>query len=165
MPAATDKSALLAVTQKDFAKLDKLIETIPDDVAMTKLDEDTSIKDTIGHRAYWIGLFLGWYEDGIAGREVHIPAKGYKWNQLKELNASVRAEQSDLGWQTAKGLLRSNHARLIGRIEGLSDDDLYGHPMTGNDKWTAGRFAEASGASHYRSAAKFIRSGLRQLGH
>lgn len=164
MPAATDKAALLAVTHKEFAKLDALIEPIPAATATAALEDDTTIKDVIGHRAAWIDLFLGWHADGIARREVHMPTKGYKWNQLPSLNAAIRDAQAGLDWAGAKVLLRTNHAKLVALIEDLSDDALYGSPMAGHDKWTTGRFAEASGASHYRSAVKVIRGYLKQLG-
>lgn len=164
MPAATNKADLLAVTTKDFAKLDKLISAVDTEAATLKALEDTSIKDTIGHRLHWIGLFLKWHDDGQAGREVHIPAKGYKWNQLKEYNAKVRADQADMSWDDVKKSLQENHEKLVALIESLSEDDLYGKIMIGNDKWTTGRYAEASGASHYRSAAKFIRQCLKAMG-
>jgi hypothetical protein len=34
--------------------------------------------------------------------------------------------------------------------------------MPGGTGWTTGRYAEAAGPSHYRSAAKFIRKCLRE---
>lgn len=164
MPAATNKTDLLAITTKDFAKLTKLIDTIDAKTAMTKVEEDTSIKDTIGHRLHWIAMLLKWHDDGQAGRDVHIPAKGYKWNQLKEYNAKIRVDQADMSWEEAKAGLTENHNKLIALIESLSDDTLYGKIMIGSDKWTTGRFAEASGASHYRSAAKYIRQCLKKIG-
>ncbi len=125
--------------------------------------DNTSIKDVIGHRAHWILLFLGWYRDGAAGKTVHFPAKGYKWNQLKEYNRQLRAEQSALSWPNVKKRLRANHKRLTRFIEERSEQALYGGPMQGaNNDWTPGRWAEAAGASHYRSAAKFIRQCLRE---
>jgi len=39
--------------------------------------------------------------------------------------------------------------------------ELYGGPMPGGTGWTTGRYAEAAGPSHYRSAAKFLRAALR----
>ncbi|MEO1797567.1 MAG: ClbS/DfsB family four-helix bundle protein [Pseudomonadota bacterium] len=161
MPAATSKTELLSITQRDYAKLDKLIGAIDGRVAERKREDDTSIKDVIAHRAHWIDLYLGWFEDGRAGRPVHIPAKGYKWNQLEGYNAALRAKQADLTWGEARSMLANAHARLTEHVQGLDDQALYGAPMTGSDKWTAGRFAEASGASHYRSAAKFVRAALR----
>lgn len=162
--AATNKEELLSIAAKDFARLEKLIDTIDADKAMIKVEDDTSIKDTVGHRLHWIDLFFKWHEDGQAGREVHIPAEGYKWNQLKAYNAKVRASQADMSWQDAKAKLQENHKKLLALIENQSNDALYGGPMIGNDKWTMGRFAEASSASHYRSANKHIRQCLKKLG-
>ncbi|MDJ0686487.1 MAG: ClbS/DfsB family four-helix bundle protein [Alphaproteobacteria bacterium] len=160
--AATKKSDLLAVAAKEFAKLEKLIAPVDADRALVKDEDDTSIKDIVAHRAHWIDLFLGWYADGMAGKEVHFPAEGYKWNQLKAYNADLRARQSGLGWDAAREGLADRHAALMAFLEGLDDADLYGGPMKGaNNNWTPGRWAEAAGPSHYRSAAKYIRARLR----
>lgn len=157
--AATNKSDLIAITEKEFATLGTLIAPIPAAVALAKNADDTSIKDIIAHRAHWITLFLGWYADGLAGRTVHFPAEGYKWNDLKRYNADLRARQADLGWDEAKSLLADNHAMLMTFLSERSDKALYGAPMQGaKNAWTPGRWAEAAGASHYRSAAKYIRT-------
>ena len=162
MPAATTKADLLAVTCKDYAKLDTLMAKIGEGQAMRKRADDTSIKDVVAHRAHWITLFLGWYADGLAGKPVHFPAKGYKWNDLKAYNAQLRADQAALGWEEAKAVLAANHSKLLAFIEGRDDVALYGGPMKGaNNRWTPGRWAEAAGPSHYRSAAKWLRTCLK----
>jgi len=162
MPAAKTKSELLDVSAEEWAKLNALIGEVPDDEAMTKDAEGTSIKDVIWHRAHWIGLFLGWYEDGQAGKDVAFPAPGYKWNDLKRYNADLREQQASLDWSAARMLMADNHARLMAFLEGKSQAALYDGPMkVANNAWTAGRWAEAAGPSHYRSAAKFIRARLK----
>lgn len=161
--AATTKAALFAITDKEFTKLQALIAPIPTKTAGVKDADATSIKDVIGHRAHWIELFLGWYHDGQAGKEVHFPAPGYKWNQLKAYNAALRETQKDLTWPDARDLLTRNHTRLTSLIDSLDETALYGGPMKGaNNSWTPGRWAEAAGPSHYRSAAKYIRARLRE---
>jgi len=163
--AAKTKSELIAVSEKEFGKLAKLIGTIDADTAMRKQDDDTSIKDVIAHRAHWIDLFLGWHGDGLAGKTVHFPAEGYKWNDLKRYNADLRDRQSNMDWPEAVALLRENFGKLMVFIEGHSDKELYGGPMKGaNNAWTPGRWAEAAGPSHFRSASKFLRSVIRRNG-
>ena len=165
MPAATSRDDLLAVTERDFAKLAALIDGIGDAAALQKDADDTSIKDVIGHRAHWIDLFFGWYRDGQAGKTVEFPAPGYKWNQLKAYNAMIREKQAGLGWAEAKTLLKTRHEELVAFMRSTSDADLYGGPMRGaNNDWTPGRWAEAAGPSHYRSAAKYIRARLKTAG-
>jgi hypothetical protein len=157
--AAKSKSELHEVTHLEFAKLAKLIGSIDADTALKKRDEDTSIKDVIAHRAHWIELFLGWYADGLAGKTVYFPALGYKWNDLKRYNSDLRKRQSDLDWPSAVALLRTNYSKLSDFIQEHSDKQLYSGPMKGaNNAWTPGRWAEAAGSSHFRSAAKFLRS-------
>ncbi len=165
MPA-TSKSELRTIAEKEFAKLVKLIEPIEDKIAMQPDPEadGTTIKDTIAHRAHWITLFRGWFETGQRGQKADIPAPGYKWSELKRYNADLRASQKDMSWSDAKSRLEANHQSLLEMIDTLDDDALYGGPMQGgNNKWTTGRWAEAAGPSHYRSAAKYIRARLRAL--
>lgn len=163
--AAKTKSELIEITEKEFGKLAKLIDTVDADTAMTKRDQGTSIKDVVAHRAHWIDLFLAWYGDGLAGKTVHFPAEGYKWNDLKRYNADLRNRQADMGWPEAVALLRKNYQKLMKFIEDRSEKELYGGPMKGaNNAWTTGRWAEAAGPSHFRSASKFLRSVIRSNG-
>ena len=163
--AAKSKSELLDVAQKEFRKLAKLIDSIDANTAMRKGVDDTSIKDVVAHRAHWIDLFLGWYADGLAGKPVYFPAEGYKWNDLKRYNSDLRKSQSDLSWPMAVATLRTSYDKLTDFIQACSEEDLYGGPMIGaNNAWTPGRWAEAAGPSHFRSASKFLRSSIKSNG-
>ncbi len=163
LPAAS-RDQLLEVTEREFDKLDRIVEGLEEGTATDKDKDDTSIKDIVAHRAHWIDLFLGWYRDGLAGKEVYFPAKGYKWNDLKRYNADLRRTQPQLTWTDARNQLAAAHGRLVRFIEGHSETDLYGGPMAGaRNQWTPGRWAEAAGPSHYRSATKYIRARLREL--
>lgn len=160
--AATNRDDLLAVADKEFGKLTKLLDQVDPDHALVRDDDDVSIKDIVGHRAHWVELYFGWLEDGLAGREVFFPAEGYKWNELKRYNADLRSSQADLGWDAVRTMLADAHNRLRGFIADSTDEDLYSGPMAGaNNDWTPGRWAEAAGPSHYRSASKYVRARLR----
>ncbi|GFE52345.1 hypothetical protein So717_40980 [Roseobacter cerasinus] len=162
--AATTRDELIAITRKEYDKLAKLITQVTEAQALIKDADDTSIKDVIAHRAHWVELFLAWYADGQAGREVHFPAEGYKWNDLKRYNADLRARQMDLSWEEAVTALQQAQATLLAFIEETSEAELYGRPMEGaKNHWTPGRWAEAAGPSHFRSAAKYIRARLRKM--
>jgi hypothetical protein len=160
--AAKTKGELLSLAEKEFDKLKRVLETVGDDQAILKDDDDTSIKDVVAHRAHWIDLFLGWYADGQTGKTAYFPAEGYKWNDLKRYNADIRARQSQVGFDEARAMLRDKHGTLLAFLRGLSEAELYGAPMKGaNNDWVPGRWAEAVGPSHYRSAVKYIRSRLK----
>jgi hypothetical protein len=158
MPAATNRADLLAVAEKEYAKLDKVISGIHEDLANRAFDDGWSIRDVILHRSHWIGLFFQWLEEGEAAE---MPDHGVKWNQLKPYNAGLRERYADQSWQAARTRLADGHARLMAYLNMQDDAALYGGPMPGGTGWTTGRYAEAAGPSHYRSAAKFIRACLR----
>ncbi|WP_424969852.1 ClbS/DfsB family four-helix bundle protein [Dinoroseobacter sp. S76] len=162
MPAATNKADLIAICAKEYAKLSRLIAPLTEAEATAPGPEGVSIKDTVGHRAHWIGLYLGWVTEGRAGAEVQTPAPGYKWSELKAYNAQLREAQAGRGWETVQTDLAEGHERLMAFLAGESDESLYTpHLMPWMNDWTLGRWAEASGASHYRSAAKVIRKIIR----
>ncbi len=164
MPAATTKADLMSACENEFAKLSTVIDGLDDKTAMRPFEDGLTIKDVVGHRAHWIDLWLGWEEAGRLGKPVQMPAEGYKWNELNALNAAVRKSQSVLSWHDAKTLLRDRHKALLARLDAMTEAELYGGPMIGgNGRWTAGRYAESAGSSHYRSAAKVIRGWLRSL--
>ena len=73
--ACTTTSYLIALTAKEYDKLQALFAPLTADQADLASD-GASIKDTIGHRAHWIELFLGWYADGMAGKAVSFRRKG-----------------------------------------------------------------------------------------
>jgi len=162
MPAATNRADLIAVCEKEFDRLQSLLGKLSETLAMSPDEDGVSARDIIAHRAHWIDLFLGWYSDGQAGVEVFFPAKGYKWSELKSYNADLRAKQADMDWAAAQAALLAGHERLMWFLAKLDDDALYAAPMKGaKNDWPTGRWAEAAGASHYRSACKFIRARLR----
>ncbi|MEM6324129.1 MAG: ClbS/DfsB family four-helix bundle protein [Pseudomonadota bacterium] len=163
MPAQT-KADLNAITDKEYAKLWKLIATIDANQASAPDADGVSIKDIVGHRAHWIDLFLGWHEKGLAGEDVAFPAPGYKWNELPRYNADLRARQAELTWAEATALLANNYKGLSSFLATYDAQALYAGPMQGaKNAWTVGRWAEASGASHFRSAAKYIRARLKAM--
>lgn len=162
MPAATNKADLIAVSEKEFAKLSTLLESVSPEAAEKVFEEGWSIRDVLVHRAHWVDLFLGWYRDGQAGKTVFFPAEGYKWNDLKAYNADLLARKADVTWEAAQAELVAAQVRWMDLISSLDEAQLYGGPMKGgNNTWTTGRWAEAAAPSHYRSAAKFIRACLR----
>lgn len=162
MPAATNREELLSVTKREYAKLNRTLDTVSQDLATQAFDDGLTIHNIIGHRAHWITLYFSWVEGGRAGQDVQTPAPGYKWNDLKAYNAAVRRTQLDLTWVDVREALLEQHTRLMAFFEAETDASLYTphlHPWM-ND-WTLGRWGEAAGASHYRSATKFTRSCLK----
>ncbi len=65
---AASKGELVSVTIEEFDKLTTLLDQVDPAAALSKDDDGISIKDVVGQRAHWLGLFFGWYKDGLAKR-------------------------------------------------------------------------------------------------
>ena len=129
MPAATSKADLLAVTSREWAKLETLMASVPPDIAELPDADGWSIRDVLVHRAHWIDLFLGWQTAAEAGAQVHMPAKGYKWSELKPYNAEVR-ERAQVMAATAAARHRSEASSWCPQRqpERSGDHNLRRHP-------------------------------------
>jgi hypothetical protein len=158
MPAARTKSDLIAVTTREWARLSGLLDDLPRSLADLKDANGVAIKDILTHRAHWIGLFFTWLDAGDAAQ---MPDRGVTWAQLQPYNAGLRQQYAGMHWCEARDWLSTQHRRLDGWLHEAPEAQLYGAPMPGGTGWATGRYAEAAGASHYRSAAKYIRSRLR----
>jgi len=163
MPAATNREELAKRTKREFARLTRALDRICETDAVTLNDGEVSIKDVVAHRGHWIGLFFKWIQTAQKGEPVQTPDDGYKWNQLAQYNAGLRKSQAGVGWVGARELLLEQHQRLMDFIQTTPDTVLYGpSPYAWTNTWTIGRWAEAAGASHYRSASKFVLARLRE---
>lgn len=164
--AATSKADLISITEKEFDKLQATLKDVDDALAETPHPKDKiTIKDTVLHRVHWINLFFKWRRESEAGKEAAIPAAGYKWNQLKEYNARIREETKDVSWPNTKTRLKQAHKKFLKLLNELDEKTLYGpNPYDWKNNWTLGRWAESSGPSHYRSAAKYIREIKKKAG-
>ncbi len=159
---AGSKSRLIEVTQDEFALLAAALKEIDCDLANLADEDGNTIKTIIAHRAHWVELFLNWHFESQLGQKIQVPAEGFKWSQLRAYNSILKAQHDVLNWHDVQLSLKLNHAKLLSLIEELTDGQLYGAPMAGtNSKWTIGRFAEANGASHYRSALRFVKLQLK----
>jgi hypothetical protein len=159
MPAATNRAELVAVTKKEWTKLMALVAHLPGERTTAKDENDTSIKDVLAHRAHWLGLFFQWLEEGEVAE---MPDHGVTWSDLASYNARLRARHAPMGWSAVLRRLAAQHERFTSWLARADEAALYGGPMPGgNGKWTTGRYAEAAGPSHYRSAAKYIRGRIR----
>lgn len=92
-----------------------------------------------------------------------MPAPGFKWNRLEDLNAQIFEEQQGWTWAQARQALQDAHKRLMDDIRAAKESDLYAGSLAPGLKWTRGRYAEAAGASHYQSAAKALRKLKHEL--
>ena len=92
-----------------------------------------------------------------------MPAPGYKWNELNALNETIYQNQKGWTWSATCEALEGAHVRLLDELHNASEAELYDGLLAPSLKWTRGRYAEAAGASHYRSAAHVLRKLKKEI--
>lgn len=132
MPRPTSKPDLLMAIERERGKLDAVLETVaPERRVAPGVVGEWSVKDVLAHLLEWEQMALGWYRTGLRGEVPAVPAPGYKWNQLPQLNRAIFEKHRDRPLDEVLAAFRASRQEILGVIEALSDEDLF----------TAGRFA------------------------
>ena len=134
MSRFSTKDELLADAAAARAKLEALLEAIPDTCKLDPIVDGMSVKDFITHRTEWGRMMINWYNEAAAGGSPSVPAEGYTWGQLNELNAEL--------------------SRLIGACTEAELFEKRSYPFTGTTDLAA-YFTSATGGN-YRSAYRHI---------
>ncbi len=162
MSAPKTKSELLTRNEQERAALVALVDALP---AASRGEPgalgEWSVKDTIAHLAAWERLFLGWYEGGVHGLEVSVPAEGYTWRQMDELNEDIYRAWRDAPWEEVLARWQETSGAMCDVIEGVPEDELFApakYAWTG--KTSIAGYAWPCAGEHYRWARTEIEKGL-----
>lgn len=121
-----------------------------------------NIRDVVAHLQHWHLLQLGWYEAGMKGDKPSMPAEGYTWSAMPQLNLMIREIYKDITLNDAMVKLESSHARIMKLIEGHTDEELFAkkkYPWTGST--SLGAYIISATSSHYAWALKLIKKQMK----
>ncbi len=115
------------------------------------------VKQVLAHLHAWHRLTLGWYRNGLAGRP-DLPAKGFNWQQTRQLNAKLDAEFKAVEMASVVRRLKLSHDRIMKLVDGLNEKQLF---ESGEFAWTGKHalmsYVAPNTFSHYRWAIKKIK--------
>ncbi|WP_432796995.1 ClbS/DfsB family four-helix bundle protein [Poriferisphaera sp. WC338] len=164
MPLPTSKSELLKNLQQAYEKLDGEFDGMDESAGriceISAAGETTcSICDVLAYQIGWGELLLSWDKHEKANKTVHMPAKGFKWNQLGELAAHFYDKHTDHSLKQLRSKFKRTYNKLYQWIESLSDDELFSIGMrewTG-DKWPMVKWIQVNTVAPYQSARTKVR--------
>lgn len=117
-----------------------------------------TIKDLFAHLTEWEQMFLGWYRQGLRGEDPALPAPGYKWNQIPELNRAIWRKHKDKPWRRVREESEKSYAEILSLAEGLSEAQLL---TAGHFRWTGkhplASYLAPNSCSHYRTTTKILK--------
>ena len=158
------REVLLERNDTEFAGLLELIESLPPERLsgpFTGSGRDRNLRDVVAHLHAWHILLERWYSEGTTGGSPSIPAEGYSWRRLAELNEDLRQQWQDTTLAELLPLLRASHESLQAMVALHTDAELDDAAAYAWTRGTAlGEFALECGGNHYAWARDTITAGL-----
>jgi hypothetical protein len=163
MGRPTNKADLLAESQERFEILMELVDSIPPgDWTAPGVNGPWTTKDVLAHLLAWQELLESWHAQDRAGGRPQVPAQGYSWSQMSQLNDKIFREHHDEPAEQVLGRLRRSHERMHKLISGYLDSELFAKQLYA---WTGttsmGSHIAGCTSSHYQWAINLIRKWLR----
>ena len=121
------KQLLLEQCQESFDHLLQIIERLPPRkraLSIETIERDKNFRDILMHLYEWHAMLERWYVEGMSGDMPSIPAPGYKWRTLHQLNMAIWNNYQDISFSTALKKLKLSHQRIIHLIEAHTDEQI-----------------------------------------
>ena len=162
MPRPTTKHDLLAAANEQFAKLWKLIDSMPQEMQTAQFifeDRDRNLRDVLVHLHEWHKMMESWHFIGtLQGGSPDVPGKGYTWKTLPALNLEIWKKHQEVSLPAAKEMLRESHMRVLRHAEAHTNEELFSRNVY---KWTKsstlGAYFISATSSHYDWAMKKLK--------
>lgn len=165
MPRPQSKNELIELSQKNYKTLMELVNSYPDEMVEKEFPKGTlnrNIRDVLSHLHHWHLLMADWYDVGMKGEKPFMPAAGYTWKTLPELNKKVWQEYQNMDLETAKKLLAESYKKSQALISKHTDEELFEKKRY---KWTGstslGAYLISNTSSHYGWAIKLIKKSMK----
>ena len=163
MSRPTTKRELLQRSRTDFEKVLAAADAVPSERREgPSAYPRGSVKDMLAHLDAWHGLFLEWERIGRTGIVPPIPAEGYSWQALPDLNMTIHEAHLDDPWAEVMARLRDSNAQVRAVIDSYDDHELFEKKRY---RWTGatsvGAYAVSATTSHYDWAMKLLRKSQR----
>ncbi len=160
MPRPKTKDELLALGQKNFNKLNDLVDSYSKDELNKEFPKgylNRNIRDVLAHLHHWHLMVLDWYAMDLQGKMPDMPANGYTWKTLPDLNREIWRKYSDVELKEVRMLLRTSFDKVQKIIIGHTNDELFEKKRY---KWTGttslAAYLISATSSHYDWAYKLI---------
>ena len=165
MPRPKNKKELLDLSKSNFTKLMKLVESYSESEQHEEFKPGTmnrNIRDVLAHLHEWHLMMKDWHEIGEKGEKPDIPAKGYTWKTVPQLNREIWKKHSATSLSDTKAMLKDSYDQIINIIERHSDEELFEKKRY---KWTGstslGSYLISASSSHYDWGFKLIKKGKK----
>lgn len=163
MTKQTTKQGLLDDIVTERRQLEKNLSGINDSEKLVGgVCGDWSIKDILAHLTAWESMFMGWYEAGLRNEIPAIPAPGYSWHAMNQLNQQIYEVNSQRVLRDIETEFAASYQEVLSLVRELPEDAIFTHGYYGWTKHlTLADYIAANTCNHYRWAKTLIRKWQR----
>lgn len=165
MSRPTNKEQLLNHSQGNYRRLTDFIDALPEKHGTKEFPAqymNRNVRDVLAHLHHWHLLMLDWYKTGMAGQVPVMPAEGYSWKTLPELNKMVNEKYSREKLQDVRKMFDGSFLQLQQIIARHTHDELFTKKKY---KWTGttslAAYLISATSSHYDWGLKLIKKCLK----
>ena len=159
------KAELLRASYNQFVKLLEFVNSFSEEEKQRDFPEGTlnrNIRDVLAHLYHWHVMMLTWYQVGMNGDKPEMPAKGYTWRTVPDLNKFIQKKYSTESLTKVLDDLQQSHKQVLTLITQHSDEELFEkkrYSWTGST--SLGAYLISATSSHYEWAYKLIRKAKK----
>lgn len=121
-----------------------------------------NVRDVLAHLHHWHSMMLEWYRVGMAGEKPSMPAQGYTWKTVPDLNRAIWQQYQTSPLAEVRALLQQSFLDIQNLIENHNDEELFSkkyYPWTGST--SLGSYLISASSSHYAWALRLIKKSTR----
>lgn len=159
------KEELIELATKNHNELINYIEGIDINLQLKEFPKGTlnrNIADVLAHLHHWHLMMMEWHDVGMRGSKPDMPAKGYTWKTVPELNQLIWHKYKDVRLQNIRSEFESSFDKIMSVINGHSNNELFEKKRY---KWTGttslGAYLISATSSHYDWALKLIKRSIK----
>ncbi|MBQ4819666.1 ClbS/DfsB family four-helix bundle protein [Aquimarina sp. MMG016] len=167
MPRPKTKKDLIELSNKNYKRLMDYIDSFSKKELASEFPEgylNRNIRDVLAHLHHWHLMLLDWYKIGMTGNKPDIPAKGYTWRTVPDLNREIWKKYNNTKLEEVKKLLQTSFNTLQKVIHKHSEEELFEKKRY---KWTGttslAAYLISASSSHYDWAYKLIKKCTKNI--
>ncbi|MFS4467885.1 ClbS/DfsB family four-helix bundle protein [Maribacter sp. 2210JD10-5] len=165
MPRPKTKKELLALSNENYKKLIAFINGLPKEKRNTEFPSqflNRNIRDVLAHLHHWHILVLSWYNQGKEGKKPEMPAPGYTWRTVPELNIEINRNYKNIPIEEVFTRLEASFKEIRQLIANHTEKELFEkqrYSWTGTTSLAS--YLISATSSHYEWALKLIKKGIK----
>lgn len=164
MPKPATKTQLLEEIDVEWTALEEFLATLtPDEMTWSDVLGPWSVKDVLAHLTEWEQMFLCWYKAGLKGKITEMPAPGFNWMQLPQLNQHIYEKHREESLGGVLKQFRASHRQMLKTLNALNEEDIFTKKrFAWTKKLALMSYIYPNTSSHYRWARNEMQKGMKR---